>query len=223
MLGNIRASSIGVVCMGFSHGYGKVPSEEYFECRDLYQIIRRHLEAFEKVKAGRQDGMEKAVTIRRVKMGDENILAYIQTESWKEAFRDIVPEEKLLECTQIERVTRMYRKLLEEQKGNGYILELDGKPHCIAWWDKSREKSMPEYAELICIHSLKGNWHKGYGSRMMERILEDVKEAGYSRIMLWVFEKNIRAIRFYEAHGFAAGGKKQAALEAVEEMYIKEI
>ena len=41
--------------------------------------------------------MEKAVTIRRVKMGDENILAYIQTESWKEAFRDIVPEEKLLE------------------------------------------------------------------------------------------------------------------------------
>lgn len=31
MLGNIRASSIGVVCMGFSHGYGKVPSEEYFE------------------------------------------------------------------------------------------------------------------------------------------------------------------------------------------------
>ena len=82
---------------------------------------------------------------------------------------------------------------------------------------------MPEYAELICIHSLKGNWHKGYGSRMMERILEDVKEAGYSRIMLWVFEKNIRAIRFYEAHGFASGGKKQAALEAVEEMYIKEI
>ena len=69
MLGNIRASSIGVVCMGFSHGYGKVPSEEYFECRDLYQIIRRHLGAFEKVKAGRQDGMEKAVTIRRVKMG----------------------------------------------------------------------------------------------------------------------------------------------------------
>lgn len=105
MLGNIRVSSVGVGCMGFSHGYGKVPSEEYaieairaahefgatlfdtaetygreqffpghneqllgraiqpfrkdvvvatklhisseeyFECRDLYQIIRRHLEA----------------------------------------------------------------------------------------------------------------------------------------------------------------------------------
>lgn len=57
----------------------------------------------------------------------------------------------------------------------------------------------------------------------MERILEDVKEAGYSQIMLWVFEKNIRAIRFYEVNGFVAGGRKQTALEAVEEMYIKEI
>lgn len=31
-----------------------------------------------------------------------------------------------------------------------------------------------------------------------------------------------RAIRFYEAHGFAASGKKQSALGAVEEMYVKE-
>ena len=31
-----------------------------------------------------------------------------------------------------------------------------------------------------------------------------------------------RAIRFYEAHGFAASGKKQSALGAVEELYVKE-
>ena len=40
--------------------------------------------------------------------------------------------------------------------------------------------------------------------------------------MLWVFEDNVRAIRFYEALGFVASGKKQPALGAVEEMYIKE-
>lgn len=28
-LGKIEVSSIGMGCMGFSHGYGKVPSEEY--------------------------------------------------------------------------------------------------------------------------------------------------------------------------------------------------
>ena len=68
---------------------------------------------------------------------------------------------------------------------------------------------MPEYAELICIHSLKNNWHKGYGSMMMDRVLGDVKAAGYSKIMLWVFDSNVRAIRFYEKHGFTSSGRKQ--------------
>ena len=55
---------------------------------------------------------------------------------------------------------------------------------------------------------------------MMRRVLEDVRAAGYSKIMLWVFDNNVRAIKFYEAHGFAASGKKQPALGAVEEMYV---
>ena len=82
---------------------------------------------------------------------------------------------------------------------------------------------MPEYAELICIHSLKDNWHKGYGGMMMDRVLGDVKAAGYSKIMLWVFDNNIRAIRFYGKHGFTASGRKQPALGAVEEMYVCEL
>lgn len=42
---------------------------------------------------------------------------------------------------------------------------------------------------------------------MMERVLDDVRRAGYSKLMLWVFDSNVRAIRFYEANGFAASGK----------------
>ena len=60
-------------------------------------------------------------------------------------------------------------------------------------------------------------------SCMMERVLDDVRRAGYSKLMLWVFDSNVRAIRFYEANGFTASGKKRPALGAVEEMYIKEM
>lgn len=163
---------------------------------------------------------DKFVQIRNVKIGDENSLAYIQTESWKSAFKGIISDEQLLKCTQIERVTSMYKKLLDEHKGNGYILEVDGKPHCIAYWDATREKDMTGLAELICIHSLKDNWHKGYGSMMMKRVLADVKKAGYPAVMLWVFVDNRRAIKFYEAHAFEASGKKKSSLGAEEEMYI---
>lgn len=53
--------------------------------------------------------------------------------------------------------------------------------------------------------------------------LDDVKSAGYARILLWVFDNNLRAIRFYEACGFLASGRKKPALGAVEEMYVRDV
>ena len=72
------------------------------------------------------------IHIRRAESGDEACLAHVQTESWKAAFAGIVPAELLAQCTSIERAEKMYARLLAEQQGNGYILELDGKPHCVA-------------------------------------------------------------------------------------------
>lgn len=159
--------------------------------------------------------------IRSVMPGDEKVLAHIQTESWKAAFKDILPDEELKRCTNVERATQMYAGLLEAKKGNGYILEIDGKGHCIAWWDASREENMPGFAELICIHSLQDNWGKGYGSKMMDKILADVSEAGYTKVMLWVFEENKRARMFYEAKGFVKREKSKTIKGVTEVMYEK--
>ena len=104
---------------------------------------------------------------------------------------------------------------------NGYLMELDGKPHCIAWWSAARDANMAGYAELICLHSLQENWRKGYGRAMMERVLADVKKAGYEKLVLWVFENNTRAIQFYKSFGFEPSGRRRPALGAVEEMYSK--
>ena len=160
-------------------------------------------------------------TIERVKLGDEATLAYIQTESWKAGFKDILNPETLQQCTQIEKATAMYHHLLEQNIGNGYLLKVEGEPHCMAWWDATREKDMPGYAELICIHSLQNQWRKGYGSKMMDTILRDIKAAGYSKLMLWVFEENTRARRFYEAHGFTSSGKTKQSFEQTEICYEK--
>ena len=159
--------------------------------------------------------------IRNVRPGDEDSLAYVQTESWKAAFREIVPADILAECTALESTAAIYRRILDEGFGNGYLMELDGKPHCIAWWSVARDANMAGYAELICLHSLQENWHKGYGRAMMERVLADVKKAGYEKLVLWVFENNTRAIQFYKSFGFEPSGRRRPSLSAVEEMYSK--
>ena len=161
--------------------------------------------------------------MRKVQQGDASNLAYIQTESWKAAFTSILDAETLTKCTNIERATSMYQRLLDEKKGNGYLLTVDGKPHCIAYWDAARDSELVGKAELICIHSLPNNWHKGYGSMMMNRVLKDIKEAGYSEVVLWVFRENLRARAFYEANGFALTDFSKPAFDAEEVLYSKKI
>ena len=73
-----------------------------------------------------------------------------------------------------------------------------------------------------CIHSLPDNWHKGYGSQMMDRVLEDIKEAGYSEVVLWVFRDNARARAFYEAKGFTLTDISKPAFDTEEVLYFIE-
>ena len=163
------------------------------------------------------------IKIRKAKIGDEKILAFIQTESWKNAFKDIISETDLEKYTNITKAEEMYSRVLKENYAENFIFEIDGKPHCIAAWSKARNSEFSDSAELICIHSLCDNWGKGYGSMMMTHILNEIKNAGFKSVLLWVFEKNTRARSFYEKHGFVLTDNTQTTYGAVEVMYRKEL
>lgn len=55
---------------------------------------------------------------------------------------------------------------------------------------------------------------------MMTHLLQEVADAGYSRLVLWVFEENHRARAFYESHGFVATNQEKETLGAKELLYI---
>ena len=167
--------------------------------------------------------MKNNIKIDKVKIGDENVLAHIQTEAWKEAFSEIISKEDMEKYTDINKAKEMYSMILNEKIGNGFILSIDGNPHCIAYFDKSRDDEFKDYAEIICIHSLASNWGNGYGSIMMKHILQQIKEAGFNKVMLWVFEENNRARKFYEKHGFILSDKTKEFCDSIEVMYFREL
>lgn len=167
--------------------------------------------------------MDKIINIRKVKVGDANTLAFIQTESWKSAFNSILSKEDLDRYTDLNEAINLYSKLLNENIGNGFILTIDENPHCIAYWDKTRDNEMEGYSEIICIHSLCDNWGKGYGTEMMNHILSDIKNSGFSKVMLWVFKENYRARKFYEKQGFVLTEKFKEFSNAIEVMYCRDL
>ncbi|MEE0968708.1 MAG: GNAT family N-acetyltransferase [Clostridia bacterium] len=168
-------------------------------------------------------GEKMNILMRKAKLGDEKILAYIQTESWKSAFVDIISAEDMERCTDIVKAEAMYENVLKSGYAEMSILEIDSKPHCIAAWSKARNPQFSDCAEIICIHSLSENRGKGYGSMMMNHIIDEIKNSGYNNVLLWVFEKNTRARRFYEKHGFELTDNTQISYDAVEVMYRKEL
>ena len=163
------------------------------------------------------------VKIKKAIPGDEQVLAYIQTESWKAAFVDILSPEELERCTNLEKAEQMYHNVLRRDGCNMAIEFVDGKPHCIAAWGKNRCDLGDTVGELICIHSLQNNWAKGYGSAMMEYVLAQLQQAQYESVILWVFEDNTRARKFYEKHGFELTGQKKPANGIAELMYKKRL
>ena len=163
------------------------------------------------------------VIIRKAVPGDELVLAYIQTESWKAAFAGILSPEELERCTNLQKAEQMYHNVLCREGCNMAIELVDDHPHCIAAWGTNRCELGDAVGELICIHSLQNNWAKGYGSAMMEYVLAQLRQANYESVILWVFEENIRARKFYEKHGFTLTEQKKLANGIAEVMYIKNV
>lgn len=161
------------------------------------------------------------ITLQKAHKGDEKILAYIQTESWKAAFSGILPPEELARYTELQRAEEMYKRVLEKGQVQMLIEFVDGSPHGIAAWGQNREDSNPDCAELICIHSLQDKWRRGYGSVMMQQLLAEMQRAGYAEVVLWVFKANTRARNFYEKHGFILTDRKKQDFGPTEVMYQK--
>ena len=164
-----------------------------------------------------------AINIRSVRPGDENILAEIYCASWRSGFSALITKEVMDRYADYEKVAARYKELLKNSARHGYLLSIDGKPHCMAFWDVSREETMQDYAEFLCIHSMPDNWGRGCGTAMMERIIADAKAAGYRKMMIWMFEENTRALRLYEKFGFSPNGIKKDPLGSVEMMLEGEL
>ena len=163
------------------------------------------------------------IEIRRARKGDEGVFARIQTESWKAAFSHILSPEELARCTQLEEAEELYRRVLARGEIQMALELVAGEPHCIAAWGMNRSDQGEDTGELICIHSLPDRWHQGYGSKMLAYVLEDMGRAGFSKAILWVFEDNCQARRFYEKHGFTPTEVRNPAHGTWERMYRKQL
>jgi RimJ/RimL family protein N-acetyltransferase len=167
----------------------------------------------------------KPITIRKAITADASNMAKILCESWRAAYKDTITPDELARNTDLEKRTEMFEKMIPSGRGHFYIA-WDGDVPCgLCSFGNSRDTDMPDYAEIIAIYALQDYWGKGVGKKLLKFALSEIKRLEYKKVMLWVFEQNARARRFYEKYGFIVDGttKDSGFANAKEVRYRREL
>lgn len=140
--------------------------------------------------------------IRPLRLSDDPAaVSRVYEESWKRAYRGIVPDAYLDSipsgawCPALNTPGRWTLLLLDDDRIVG-----------TSSYSASRSERMAGFGEVISLYLLPDFCGKGYGRSLLQAAVDDLHSRGYRDIFLWVLEENVVARRFYERFGFSCSG-----------------
>lgn len=145
--------------------------------------------------------------IRNLLPSDDRIsVSRIYEESWKYAYKGIVPQSFLDGISNGSWVKNL------DREGIFHLVAVeDGKLIGTSSYCKSRFERYAECGEIISIYFLPECIGKGYGKKLLAAVVEKLSEMGFRDIFLWVLEENHNARAFYERCGFFPSGEKMTS------------
>ncbi|MET9228057.1 GNAT family N-acetyltransferase [Lentzea sp. NPDC003310] len=149
--------------------------------------------------------------VRPAVVEDAPAVGAVHVQAWKDAYRGLVPDS-VLDGRSVESCTAMWERSIP--RGGVWVGLADGEVVGFVAVGPSRE---PDAAfELYAIYVLASAYDTGLGYEMARAAL-----AGEHDVVLWVFEENPRARRFYERLGFRVDGLEKT--ETIDGVELKEI
>ena len=152
--------------------------------------------------------------VRKVTQSDDfDAIGNIYAQSWKSAYRGIVPQSYLDSLS-----GEQWADKFRTRKHDSFIILEGGKYIGTSSICAARDEIMAGYGEIISIYLLPEYFGQGYAEPLLNCAVNALWEKGYENIYLWTLEKNIRAQRFYEKNGFYKNGDTSAIEIAGKEL-----
>lgn len=143
------------------------------------------------------------MNVRAALPDDAPAIAGIRVLTWQHAFRDIIPQPYLdaMDASENEAV---WRGAISQEMPRVLVAEAEGKVVGFSCFGCCRDEGASSSAgEIWALYVLPDYWDKGVGRRLWLESRGQLVQQGSTVISLWVLEKNLKAIRFYCAAGFA--------------------
>lgn len=144
--------------------------------------------------------------IRYADVNDAKILGDIHSQSWKIAYKGMVPDVILNNITSEKRQKYFEKALTEGWEEVAIILKEEKALGLISIGKCRDEDKNDSYGEIWGIYLLPEYWNIGIGSELISWGLNELKKRNYKEVTLWVLEDNLNARKFYEIMGFEHDG-----------------
>ena len=128
---------------------------------------------------------------------DRDEISRVYEESWKYAYRGIIPQDFLDAIPK-----GRWAGAFDNNDWHTMVCVEEGRIIGTGCFGKSRFGQYPDAGEIISIYFLPEYMGKGYGSRLIKYMLDELQKQGFRQVFLRVLEENVRARRFYEKNGF---------------------
>lgn len=163
--------------------------------------------------------------VRPATVRDAPDVARIHVETWRQAYKGIVPDS-YLDGLSVERRAEFWGKTLSESTA-GTLVAVDARGAVVGWasFGASRDEDGRGLGEVYAVYLQAADWGKGIGRELMAAAERGLAEQGFSVFTLWVLELNSWTRRFYEKAGYKPDGAKKAVTlggkELIELRYRK--
>ena len=153
-------------------------------------------------------------TVRLARPEDAAAIADAHVRGWLTAYRGLVPDT-VLDGLSVERRTDHWRETIAGQApdsvGRTWVVEDGGEVKGFAATGLVRDPpaDLTAAGEVFAIYLVPEARGQGLGRAIFSHAVEDLRDRGFEPIVVWVFEANPIARRFYEAAGFQPDGARQ--------------
>ncbi|NII51988.1 GNAT family N-acetyltransferase [Frigoribacterium endophyticum] len=156
-------------------------------------------------------------TLWTASAADVHDVAVFQTETWREAYRDVVDPAYLAAVGVPERVASWGLRIasparhvvvarVPDAAGHASGADARGEVAGVVSWAHGDLRHDPFDLDLVELTTLYvGAAHRGSG--LADALLQEA--LGDGAAYLWAFERNARALAFYARHGFVADGTRK--------------
>ncbi|MCC5464010.1 GNAT family N-acetyltransferase [Pelosinus baikalensis] len=155
-------------------------------------------------------GRNYKMKIRTAQVGDEQSIAGVIIDTWKVAYRGIVPDS-FLDSLTTEKHEELFRKNIANKTETIFVLE-NHKNQIVGVVSGGQDRSGIYGCELVVIYILPDYQKMGYGKRLFQELIEEHKRNQYKSMIIWTFRDN-RDRKFYEILGGLAREEKKHSFD----------